>query len=107
MTLVIRPLAPTDKAEWRRMWTAYLVFYEANLPDDVYETTFARLLPGGSTDLHGLIARHAEETGSLKARAILAEWGTERARFVQVCPREMLAHLPVPLEAAPQAVPAE
>ncbi|MGA1268756.1 MAG: glutamate synthase large subunit [Gemmobacter sp.] len=63
--------------------------------------------PHWEDDLHGLIARHAEETGSLKARAILADWGTERARFVQVCPREMLAHLPVPLEAAPQAVPAE
>ncbi|MFZ8943082.1 MAG: glutamate synthase large subunit, partial [Gemmobacter sp.] len=63
--------------------------------------------PHWEDDLHGLIARHAEETGSLKARAILADWGTERARFVQVCPREMLAHLPVPLEAAPQAMPAE
>jgi GNAT superfamily N-acetyltransferase len=56
MTLEIRPLAPADKAEWRRMWTAYLAFYEADLPDAVFDATFAKLLPGGSEDLHGLIA---------------------------------------------------
>lgn len=56
MTLAIRPLAPGDKAEWRRMWTAYLAFYEADLPDAVFDATFAKLLPGGADDMHGLIA---------------------------------------------------
>lgn len=56
MTVLVRPLAPGDEAEWRRMWTAYLTFYEAALPEEVFKTTFARLLPGGSNDLRGLIA---------------------------------------------------
>lgn len=56
MTLAIRPLAAGDEADWRRLWTAYLTFYEASLPEEVYAATFARLLPGGSDDLRGLIA---------------------------------------------------
>ncbi|MFT4793301.1 MAG: GNAT superfamily N-acetyltransferase [Paracoccaceae bacterium] len=56
MTVSVRPLAPADEAEWRRLWTGYLTFYEATLPEDVYQATFARLLPGGSPDMRGLIA---------------------------------------------------
>lgn len=56
--------------------------------------------------LRDLVGRHAEETGSLKARAILQHWELERGRFLQICPREMLVHLPHPLgieEAAARA----
>ena len=60
-------------------------------------------------ELRGLIERHAAETGSRRARSILGDWAAERARFVQVCPKEMLRRLPAPLstEAAAGAVPAE
>ncbi|MGB7270214.1 MAG: glutamate synthase large subunit [Albidovulum sp.] len=58
-------------------------------------------------ELKALIIRHATETGSLKAQTILQNWATERANFVQVCPKEMLAHLPCPLSDEAQAVPAQ
>ena len=58
-------------------------------------------------ELRALVERHAAETGSRKARAILADWDTELANFVQVCPTEMLPHLAAPLSAEPEAVPAE
>ncbi|MBN2907403.1 MAG: glutamate synthase large subunit [Rhodobacteraceae bacterium] len=58
-------------------------------------------------ELKGLIARHAEETGSRKARDILTHWDLEKGNFVQVCPKEMLAHLSHPLGIEEQAVPAE
>ena len=45
-------------------------------------------------ELKELIERHADETGSAKARDILRDWDTERANFLQVCPKEMLPHLP-------------
>jgi GNAT superfamily N-acetyltransferase len=54
--MIIRPLSAGDEADWRRMWTAYLAFYNANVTEAVYAATFARLLPGGSEDMHGLIA---------------------------------------------------
>ena len=41
--LVIRPLAASDEAEWRRLWTAYLVFYETGRPEAVYAPSFARM----------------------------------------------------------------
>ncbi len=57
--------------------------------------------------LRGLVERHAEETGSMKARDILQHWETERAHFLQVCPKEMLNKIPVGLGIEETAVPAE
>ena len=45
----------------------------------------------------GLITRHMEETGSLKATEILQNWDLEKGNFVQVCPKEMLDKIPHPL----------
>ena len=38
--------------------------------------------------VEGLLARHAELTGSTVARRLLAEWDTARRRFVRVMPRD-------------------
>lgn len=57
--LLIRPLVPADETEWRRLWKAYLAFYESELDDDVYRTTFERLLSGNAGDgneFRGLVA---------------------------------------------------
>ncbi|MEQ8370857.1 MAG: GNAT family N-acetyltransferase [Alphaproteobacteria bacterium] len=42
----IRPLAADDEAPWRGLWTAYLDFYDTRVDEQVYRTTFARLLAG-------------------------------------------------------------
>jgi glutamate synthase domain-containing protein 3 len=57
--------------------------------------------------LKGLIERHHAETGSIRAGEILHDWETERVHFVQVCPKEMLDKLAVPLGIEEQAIPAE
>jgi len=41
---IIRPLEAADWADWRQLWTGYLDFYEASVAEEVYATTFARLL---------------------------------------------------------------
>ncbi len=56
MTTTIRPLAAADEAEWRRLWTGYLEFYEASVSEKVYRATFARLLGDDAQDYHGLVA---------------------------------------------------
>jgi GNAT superfamily N-acetyltransferase len=56
MPTTIRPLRVTDEAEWRRLWTGYLEYYETSVPEEVYQTTFARLLGTDPHDFHGLIA---------------------------------------------------
>lgn len=44
MPPTIRPLRATDEADWRRLWTGYLAFYQTTVPETVYASTFARLL---------------------------------------------------------------
>ncbi len=52
----IRPIEAGDEAEWRRLWRAYLDFYETELPEEVYATTFARLLSGAPGEFRGFLA---------------------------------------------------
>ncbi|MGC8201167.1 glutamate synthase large subunit [Aliiroseovarius sp. PTFE2010] len=57
--------------------------------------------------LRELIERHVAETKSAKGAEILSHWQGELPNFVQVCPKEMLVHLPVPLTLEEGAIPAE
>ena len=57
--------------------------------------------------LKTLIEQHAAETDSPRAQEILRRWDVEKAHFLQVCPKEMLVHLPHPLVIEPSAMPAE
>ncbi|WP_223478121.1 GNAT family N-acetyltransferase [Oricola indica] len=55
----IRPLERGDEAEWRRLWTAYLEFYESSVPEEVYVSSFERMLAGNGgapNEFRGLIA---------------------------------------------------
>ncbi len=58
-------------------------------------------------ELEDLLERHLEETGSKKAASILQHWDEEKAHFVQICPKEMLDKLEVPIQGIELAVPAE
>ncbi len=59
------------------------------------------------TQLEDLLERHLEETGSQLTAGLLQHWSDERRNFIQVCPKEMLDNLEVPLEGLEMAVPAE
>jgi GNAT superfamily N-acetyltransferase len=52
----IRRLAKTDQADWRKLWTAYLAFYETTVPEEVYETTWKRLFTDGEFEPKGFLA---------------------------------------------------
>ncbi|WP_170443006.1 GNAT family N-acetyltransferase [Ruegeria arenilitoris] len=52
----IRPLKPEDRPSWDLLWRAYLEFYETVLPDEVYDSTFARLLGDDPQDFSCLVA---------------------------------------------------
>ena len=56
MSVTVRPLAREDEPVWRRLWTAYLDFYETRLPEEVYATHFERLLGDDPASFSGLIA---------------------------------------------------
>ncbi len=59
--LTIRPLTAADEAAWRELWTGYLEYYESELPEEIYRTTFARLLSDDPQEFHGLVAERGGE----------------------------------------------
>jgi len=48
MTLTIRDATSSDRDDWLRLWKAYLAFYKVDLPDDVSDNTWRRLLDPAS-----------------------------------------------------------
>ncbi|MBZ8118211.1 GNAT family N-acetyltransferase [Roseovarius sp. LXJ103] len=52
----IRPIAPSDEGAWRALWKAYLEYYETSVPEEVYQTTFKRLLSPDHAHQNALIA---------------------------------------------------
>jgi GNAT superfamily N-acetyltransferase len=56
MPPIIRPLRPEDEADWRKLWSDYLAFYETSVPETVYASTFSRLLGSDPQDFNCLIA---------------------------------------------------
>jgi GNAT superfamily N-acetyltransferase len=54
--ITIRPLEQSDYADWRRLWTDYLTFYETKLPEEVYAKTWERLFAPGEFEPKGFIA---------------------------------------------------
>ncbi len=53
---IIRPLTAGDRAAWETLWRAYLTFYRTSVGQDVFESTFARLLGNDYHDFNALIA---------------------------------------------------
>lgn len=54
--ITIRLLKQSDHADWRRLWNAYLDFYEVELPQEVYASTWERLFSSGEFEPKGLMA---------------------------------------------------
>ena len=54
--LTIRTLRAEDKDQWAEMWRDYLAFYETTLPENVYESTFCRLLGDDPQDFSCFVA---------------------------------------------------
>ena len=54
--LIIRPLQHGDQDAWRKLWTGYLEYYESSVTEDVYTTTFQRLLGVDRQDFSGFVA---------------------------------------------------
>ena len=64
-SITIRPILAADEADWRRLWTGYLEYYETSVPEEVYQTTFQRLLSDDHPDQNGFIALAGEQAVGL------------------------------------------
>lgn len=58
----IRALCAEDRTEWAEMWHDYLAFYKTTLTQEIFETTFARILGDDPRDFCALVA---EQNGAL------------------------------------------
>jgi GNAT superfamily N-acetyltransferase len=59
--MIVRPLIPSDRAQWQPLWEGYLAFYKAtNVAPEVSDVTFARLT-GGGEPMGGFIAMDDDE----------------------------------------------
>ncbi|WP_194095770.1 GNAT family N-acetyltransferase [Marivivens aquimaris] len=61
MSLVIRPLRAEDESVWRKLWSEYLVFYESGVTEEVFATTFQRLIDPARTQQNALVAEQDGE----------------------------------------------
>ncbi|SEO53156.1 Ribosomal protein S18 acetylase RimI [Salinihabitans flavidus] len=82
--VTIRPLRPEDETGWRRLWTGYLDYYETAVPEEVYRTTFARLLSGDPHEFNGLVAeRDGELVGLTHYLFHRHAWKIENVCYLQ------------------------
>lgn len=65
MAITIRPIEREDRRDWQELWTAYLEFYETEVSEDVYETTFARLCDPAQEMQQGLLAIYGDRAVGL------------------------------------------
>jgi len=55
MGVSVRPVISNDKSEWLRMWERYLAFYDTSRPEEVFESTWNRIMTR-EHDMHSAIA---------------------------------------------------
>ena len=52
----IRSLQDGDFQAWKNLWNAYLEFYETTVEDNIYETSFGRMLSHQNISQNALVA---------------------------------------------------
>lgn len=60
---LIRPIGPGDLLAWTALWKAYLAFYQTVLPDEVYASTWSRLLDPAEPSWGALALRDGQPVG--------------------------------------------
>ena len=58
----IRPLEQSDFDSWAPLWKDYLVFYKTELPQEIYRSSFDRMVSSSDAEFRGLVA---EKGGNL------------------------------------------
>ena len=60
---MIRAVEAGDRAAWTQLWKAYLAFYETALPEEVYASTWSRLLDPSEPTWGALALQDGEPVG--------------------------------------------
>jgi GNAT superfamily N-acetyltransferase len=62
--IIVTTIRPQDRARWTELWRGYLDFYQTELPPEIYEHTWQRLIAEESP-IRGLGARLGNDTAPL------------------------------------------
>ncbi len=80
----IRGLEPEDRANWDILWKGYLEYYETELPDEMYDIAFNRMLSGSEHEFQGLIAlKDGEPVGLVHYLFHRHGWKVEPVIYLQ------------------------
>lgn len=84
MGVSIRAVERGDFDHWRRLWRAYLAFYETEVSDAMYNTAFRRLLTEDENEFHGQVAvRDGRPVGLVHYLFHRHGWREERVVYLQ------------------------
>lgn len=81
----VRALRADDRVAWRRLWTGYLEFYESSVTDEVYASTFGRLLDPNRQEQQALVAvdEHDRPVGLVHFIFHPHNWRIEEVCYLQ------------------------
>ena len=80
----IRPPTLDDEADWRRLWTEYLNFYETTVTEEVYAETWKRLHTDGEFEPKCLLAvTHTKPMGLVHFLYHRTAWSVANNCYLQ------------------------
>lgn len=81
--LAVRDAGAGDEAAWRRLWSGYVAFYEAQVPEEVTAATWRRALDPGCP----LFVRVADRAGAIVGFSLSvvheASWTLEPSCYLE------------------------
>ena len=79
----IRPVTAQDHPAWLPLWQAYLQFYKTQLPDNVSESTWQRLLDSNEPTNAALAWKDGQAVGMVHFIYHRSNWSIANACYLQ------------------------
>jgi len=82
-SIEIRPVTAADQAVWHPLWQAYLKFYETELPEDIYQSTWQRFLDPAETTNAALAWQDGKAVGLVHFIYHRSNWSIQNSCYLQ------------------------
>jgi len=82
-SIEIRPVTAADQAVWRPLWQAYLKFYDTELPDSIYQSTWQRFLDPAEPTNAALAWQDGKAVGVVHFIYHRSNWSVQNACYLQ------------------------
>ncbi|KIH80736.1 GNAT family N-acetyltransferase [Pseudomonas batumici] len=82
-SIEIRPVTAADQAVWRPLWQAYLKFYDTELPDSIYQSTWQRFLDPAEPTNAALAWQDGKAVGVVHFIYHRSNWSIQNSCYLQ------------------------